>query len=348
MASWSPVARAFALPALLAAGLVAAAGFGDPGAGLPQNLRAAGFGGDGAVAFSPQYPLWSDGADKERWMRLPPGTAIDASDPDAWQFPPGTQLWKSFSVAGRPVETRYMERAADGSWRFGTYVWNEAGTDAQLAPARGVAALPVATAPGRRYAIPSRTDCLACHASASVPVLGVSALQLSPDRDPLAPGARPPGPQHADLRALVARGWVRGLPRELLEQPPRIAADTPVERAALGYLHGNCAHCHNGSDNRVPVRLTLAQRVRDPRASRDEALRSAVQAPARWRAADADDAVVIHPGHAAASALAQRMQSREKRVQMPPLATQWPDPDGLAVVLRWINQDLTLPKEKLQ
>jgi hypothetical protein len=36
------------------------------------------------LAFSPQYPLWSDGASKRRWISLPPGTAIDGSDPDAW------------------------------------------------------------------------------------------------------------------------------------------------------------------------------------------------------------------------------------------------------------------------
>ena len=30
----------------------------------------------------------------------------------------------------RPVETRLIERLADGSWRFATYVWNAAGTDA--------------------------------------------------------------------------------------------------------------------------------------------------------------------------------------------------------------------------
>lgn len=347
MAPWPVPARAFAWPALLVAGLVAAAGPLDPGAGLPQDLRTTGFGAKDAVGFSPQYPLWSDGADKERSMRLPPGAAIDASDPDAWQFPAGTQLWKTFSVGGRPVETRYIERAGNGSWRFATYVWDEKGQQAQLAPAKGTS-VAVPNAPGGRYAVPSRTDCLACHASANVPVLGVSALQLSPDRDPLAPGAKPRQGGQLDLRELVARGFVRGLPRELLERPPRIVADTPVERAALGYLHGNCAHCHNGSDNRVPVRLTLAQSVSDPHRSRDDALRSAVRAPSRWRAADGDDAVVIHPGHAGASALAQRMQSRDPRVRMPPLATREPDGDGLALVMRWIDHHLDNPKEKVQ
>src|SRR6476661_7825652 len=63
---------------------------------------------DDNLAFAPQYPLWSDGTTKRRWIHLPAGTAIDASDPDAWEFPPGTRLWKEFSF-GRPVETRLIE-----------------------------------------------------------------------------------------------------------------------------------------------------------------------------------------------------------------------------------------------
>ena len=31
------------------------------------------------IAFAPQYPLWSDGTRKQRWIRLPRGRAIDAA-----------------------------------------------------------------------------------------------------------------------------------------------------------------------------------------------------------------------------------------------------------------------------
>src|SRR5882672_1507911 len=106
--------------------------------------------------FSPQYPLWSDGATKRRWLSLPHGTFIDAARPDAWEFPRGTRLWKEFAFAGRKVETRFIERLPDGSWRFAAYVWNEAGSEAVLAPAAGFAALPVEQAPGGRYAIRPR------------------------------------------------------------------------------------------------------------------------------------------------------------------------------------------------
>src|SRR5262245_5644757 len=44
--------------------------------------------------FVPQYPLWSDGAEKSRWIQLPEGARIDVSDVDAWRFPTGTKFWK--------------------------------------------------------------------------------------------------------------------------------------------------------------------------------------------------------------------------------------------------------------
>src|SRR5215213_11094322 len=89
------------------------------------------------LPFAPQYPLWTDGAAKRRWISLPPGSAIDASDPEAWTFPIGTRLWKEFSFAGQRVETRYIERQPDGQWRYAAYAWSADGRDAQLVPASG-------------------------------------------------------------------------------------------------------------------------------------------------------------------------------------------------------------------
>ena len=52
----------------------------------PQRLRDTGLYSDWAgktvtaeaMRFSPQYPLWSDGAAKARWIQLPRGAWIDA------------------------------------------------------------------------------------------------------------------------------------------------------------------------------------------------------------------------------------------------------------------------------
>lgn len=299
-----------------------------------------------ALAFTPQYPLWSDGAEKRRWMRLPPGTAIDARNPDAWDFPPGTRLWKEFALGARRIETRYLERRADGTWRYATYAWSADGREAWLVPAGGAELDAIAGLPDGRYELPSRDDCRACHEGAAVPVLGASALQLSTERDPLAPHQQAAQAGEADLRLLTERGWLHHLPRALLDTAPRIAAASATERAALGTLHANCGHCHNDDGAPVPVRLVLSQRVADPVASRERVLASIVDVPSRHRSrAPTADARRIAPGHPERSVLALRMRSRDPRLQMPPLGTRLADPEGLALIERWIANDLSPRKE---
>jgi len=327
--------------------------FCAPEVAPPQRLSDTGLYAPGSTSvvraenlpFAPQYPLWSDGTTKRRWLYLPPGSFIDASRPDAWEFPRGTRAWKEFSY-GRPVETRYIERRADGSWLYATYVWNDDGSDAMLAPASGIQALPVALAPGGRYDLPARIDCLACHEGAAAPLLGISALQLSPDRDPLAAHAAAAAATDLDLPGLVARGLLRNLPPAMLERAPRIAAASPTQRAALGYLHGNCGHCHNDSGAPAPVRLMLAHSVAAGAASTERVLASVVGASSRFRARGAPQATtLVAPGRPDASVLALRMRSRDALMQMPPLGSRQPDAEGLALIERWITHDLSSPKE---
>lgn len=340
--------------ALMSAGLLARSELrADAIPALPQHLSETGLFVHGSTTkvrggvlpFSPQYPLWSDGASKRRWIHLPPGTFIDASRPGAWEFPVGTKLWKEFQL-GRRIETRFIERLRDGSWSYATYVWNDEGSDAALAPPEGIAA--AASTGSSTYAIPSESDCRACHEGAPVPVLGFSALQLSPDRDPLAAHGRPPNPDEIDLSELVNRGWVRNLPQTLIENPPRIRAASPAERAALGYLHGNCGHCHtnpNDSDASVPVDIRLATDISDP-ASTDKILQSLMTSSTRFRLPESDAALPpIAPGSARESALAVRMSSRNAYVRMPPLGTALPDSEGLALIARWIDHHIKKPKE---
>jgi hypothetical protein len=303
---------------------------------LPEHLSDTGLFVEGSTTevrpdvlpFSPQYPLWSDGAIKRRWIYLPPGTSIDASRPSAWEFPKGTRLWKEFRLERR-METRFIERLADGSWRYATYIWNDDGKEAVLA---------LSGAQLRSYAVPSESDCRACHEGPAVPVLGFSALQLSSDRDPLAPHAETLRSDEIDLRALVERGLVRNLPASLIKAPPRINASSPTERAALGYLHGNCGHCHTkSSDASVPIDLLLAQDVADAD-STPKVLRSLLTASSQFRMPGTTTAVpLVSPGKSRDSALPMRMQSRNASVQMPPLGTAIPDSEGLALIARWID-----------
>ncbi|MBI3347648.1 MAG: hypothetical protein HY020_10615 [Burkholderiales bacterium] len=222
---------AFCLVVALGLGTVAIAARAE----LPERLSQTGLDGAGVRAFEPRFALWSDGAAKRRWIALPPGTQVDASQPNAWRFPVGTRLWKEFSVDSRRVETRHLVLGADGRWEFASYVWD--GADAMRAPARGQ----VLTLPdGKRYDIPSVGDCIACHAGARSPVLGFAALQLGPA-----------------VPALLREGLLRGAPARWVTQAPDFVAINAAEHAARGYLHGNCGHCHFDGGVPVPLRLAL-------------------------------------------------------------------------------------------
>lgn len=311
-------------------------------AGPPQRLADTGLYADpgarklapGVLAFTPQYPLWTDGATKERWFRLPEGTAIDASVPDRWVFPVGTKFWKEFSW-GRRVETRYMELRSDRTWTYATYVWNTDGSDAVLAPERGLPRVGTDRA-GVAFDIPSQSDCRACHEGHPSRVLGFSALQLSPDRDPLAPHADTKAADDLDLADLRARGLVRGLPEHLAATPPRIAAASPRARAALGYLHGNCASCHNGSGPLAALGMSLEQTLAPGGA--DQVARTAIGRASGLQLPGATERIAA--GAPERSVVHRRMAARAPATRMPPLGTREPDCTALDLLAAWIREDL--------
>jgi len=293
----------------------------------------------GTLLFSPQYPLWSDGATKTRWMRLPKGTFIDARNPDIWRFPVGTRFWKEFRF-GRRAETRFIEHGAEG-WRFAWYVWNEDESEATLVGENGLRRS-VEIREGIHHAIPSRADCRVCHEAGPVHVLGVTALQLSSARDPNAPHAETLPEGAVDLDMLVARRLVRGLPTAVTSAPPRIAAPTPLARAALGYLNANCGGCHTGAGELSSLQFALNYTLNRPFGDPAPAMATVVDKPSKFRVPGMPEAINrLCSGHPDASVVVQRMASRNPLVQMPPLGTQLVDEEALRLIKRWIAEDLT-------
>lgn len=345
--SWAWVAAVLCAVAGANATIAAAPPGGDAPKPVPRSLRDTGLHlADGSIdprnrPFAPQYPLWTDGAAKARWIRLPANTTIDASDPDAWRFPVGTTIWKEFAWNGRRVETRFMRLEPNGTWTFATYVWNDAQTDAELAPDEGVPAA-FEVAPGRRHSIPGLADCNACHGSAPSPVLGFTALQLSEDRDPLAPHAEPLRPGMLTLRALVAEERLASAPRQWTHEAPRIRASDPVERAAIGYLSANCGGCHNDRGPLARLGFSLLHRSGEgPEAARattiDGATRFAIPGVAP------DSVRLVAAGEPAKSAILHRMRSRRPASQMPPLGTVVADTSAIRLVRRWIESLAPVP-----
>lgn len=137
------------------------------------------------IPYSVNAPLWSDGADKERFLALPGLSQIEFTEKNGWNFPEGAVLVKTFALGGRRIETRLLTKQV-GQWYGYSYLWNEAQTDAELVPAEGkdrIYEVRDARAPGgvrrQTWRYPSRTECMVCHSRAANFVLGPSTPQMN-------------------------------------------------------------------------------------------------------------------------------------------------------------------------
>lgn len=267
----------------------------------------------GVRPYQPRFQLWSDGAEKRRWFALPPGATIDTRNMNDWVFPVGTRFWKEFTRDGVRVETRLIQRTGPGplDWAFMAYVWNAAGTDAVATPGG------VTDARGTAHDVPSADRCVGCHGGRASRVLGFSAIQLS----------RTDTPPSVTLRDLVAEGLLSAPPARDFELP-----GNETERAALGYLHANCGHCHNSA--RPPRQ---GARCYDPQRELDFWLRvEALGSPGATPTYASAVGRVVEPGHPECSDVIDLMSRRSGGLQMPPLATERVDSAGVALLTTWI------------
>jgi hypothetical protein len=296
----------------------------------PADLRCTGLYEDWAAkrvawtvrSFSPGTALWSDGAQKQRWLYLPPGQPIDASNPDDWVFPVGTKAWKEFSLGGRRIETRLFAKVKDGAWQRATYLWSADGTTASRTDAG------LRNWEGTGYEVPAVTDCDKCHNGRRDRLLGVEAVGLG---ELAATGLR--------LETLVGEGRIVPAIDPTAAQLP--AALPPAERAALSWLHVNCGvSCHNrASDARAMgtnlfLRLELAQLLAAGQGAvaLDPVVTTVAVATraARW------PGLRITAGAPAQSQLF-RLASSRGADQMPPLLSHLPDPEGTRLLREWIE-----------
>ena len=286
---------------------------------------------DGIERFAPRYPLWSDGANKDRFIYLPSGTRIDTTNPDRFSFPVGTRLYKTFAAGEMRVETRVLEKLSSGvgydRWSALSYAWSADQHSVSAAPSGGVT-----NALGSGLDIPSQANCKSCHnMTGADAVIGFNALQLNHDDGGLT------------LADLLLRGSLvngsTGTPANVSLSNALFPGDAQA-RAALGYLHGNCGHCHGGPTPRAEQRLWSVLGMTDLQDA--PIMKSAVcQCLQLWRGRQNDLGnfyiLRVSPGRAELSGIIGRMSSRIRGEQMPPIGTNHVDPTGLATVRAWID-----------
>lgn len=284
--------------------------------------------------YEPNFALWSDGADKQRWIQLPENGWIDTTDMDRWRFPIGTRVWKEFSLDGQRLETRLIERYgtdADDYW-MGTFVWDASGTDAVFVADGERDVL------GTTHDAPAQRACGSCHSGEPGRVLGFSALQLPQGAAP-GPGSQVPAAASASrpevtLERLIAADWLSSAPPSGGHYGP---PGDDLTAQALGYLHANCGHCHNPwATPWGTTHLLLRLDVGSVNAEESAVFQSIVGAELdHFQATEAE--LRVSPGDPDRSAIIERMASRRPSVQMPPLATEAVDEHGVDLIRRWIE-----------
>jgi uncharacterized repeat protein (TIGR03806 family) len=276
----------------------------------------------GLVPYDINAPFWSDGADKDRFIGIPNGTAISINAQDDWVFPPGTVLVKNFRRFGRLIETRHLMRHSDGVWAGYTYEWNAAETEATR-----VRNGKTENIDGEDWIFPDEAECLRCHTVVAGFALGPETSQMN--RDFMYPQT---GRTHNQLETFdvvsMFASPLQGDPATLPSMPdPSDVGANPAQRARA-YLHSNCANCHQpGGPTPVDLDLRYTTSLADMNACNIVPTGDDLGLPM---------ARIIAPGNASRSVLVERMRLRDGN-GMPPLGSTTDDVVGWLIVTGWIN-----------
>jgi uncharacterized repeat protein (TIGR03806 family) len=282
-------------------------------------------------------PLFSDYAEKARFIALPPGTAMTYDAEKAFEMPVGCTIIKNFyytNDATQPqkgrniIETRLLIKEARG-WKALEYRWNAEQTDAALEVAGATLPVQWTDAAGKKqqvsYILPNLNQCKGCHSyDGQFTPIGTTARQLN----------RGDGEQNQLLQWQKA-GYLT-LPEhfDVVKAPqlPDYRKDgTGTTEAARAYLDGNCAHCHNPHGPASTSGMFLDYEQADP-------MRIGINKPpvAAGRGSG-DRKYGIAPGKPSESILIYRMESDDPGIRMPELGRQLPHKEGIALVKTWIK-----------
>jgi uncharacterized repeat protein (TIGR03806 family) len=313
----------------------------------------------GVEPYALNTALFSDYAHKLRTIWLPSGTKARYDAAEAFDFPVGTIISKTFyypRFAGsqdavlrvreqsgetrdgldlkqmRLIETRLLVRRQSG-WVALPYVWNAEQTEATLARAGDSVSLEMLAADGSQaqqfsYQVPDENQCAGCHATdnstRAIQPIGPRARHLNRE-DPWHPGEN-------QLTRMAAIGRLEGLPANGISRNARFDdATAPLEDRARAYLDVNCGHCHSQRGPADTSGLWLDAATADPiRLGR-------CKPPIAAGQGTGDHLFDIVPGRPEESILVYRMDSLDPGAMMPEVGRATVHEEGVALIRDWIK-----------
>lgn len=293
--------------------------------------------------------LFSDYAEKSRFIFLPPGTHMNYRAEGPLDFPLGTIITKTFSFyvpEGQgskliPIETRLLTKRKAG-WVGSDYLWDLERREAYLALGGAVKPMEILVHNRDRahidYGVPNRRQCASCHVTDAEFGLG----KLSP----IGPKAKfmnwiADGSQN-QLVELAQKGYLKGLPANLADVPTvpewNMPGSGPLDARAKAYLEINCAHCHNPVGSAKNTGLYLLSGV-----ASNTAAYGFCKPPTAAGLGTGGRPVDVTPGDAEQSILYHRLTHNQLAVRMPQLGRSVVHEEAGELIKNWIDQ---MPSEK--
>jgi len=300
----------------------------------------------GLIPYELNSPLFSDNAEKLRWVSIPTDGNRDSATEQIqfrpelpWTYPAGTVAVKHFELptnANNPLqrrrlETRFLVATGNGDFYGLTYRWRLNGSDADLVSEAGASAnYTVTEADGssrvQRWDFPSRSDCRTCHNKGGGVFLGLTTWQLNRAIN----GAGTPRNQLDIWAVSELFNAPIGSPAYLPAAAPLDDTTAPLETRVRSYLASNCANCHNDrseEDLNADFDLSFWNTLAETRMVNGVPLYDL----------GVNDARVVKPGSPDASVLLLRMEATDVH-KMPPIGRNLVDDQAVALVRQWIEE----------
>ncbi|MDX2020238.1 MAG: hypothetical protein SF187_08350 [Deltaproteobacteria bacterium] len=280
----------------------------------------------GLIPYDVNAPLWSDGAVKRRFMMVPDGQRIRVLPDGDFVLPVGSMLFKTFELAGKMLETRFLVRHTDGDWAGYTYVWDQDGKNEAklLGDETSTRSIGLQT-----WQFPSRSACLSCHTEAAGRSLGLELGQLNGDHT--YPGDRKAN-QLATLEHIGLFESALSPAQYLVRYAAATASSSSLQVRARSYLHSNCSHCHRPNGLQTEGNLPDIDLRFDVVLAQTNLIN---RMPVRGEFG-VPGVLLVKPGAPLQSMLTVRMKTTVANVRMPAIGSTVVDATGVALINEWI------------
>jgi uncharacterized repeat protein (TIGR03806 family) len=303
--------------------------------GQMSNLEPA----EDVIAYQLQTPLFSNYAEKSRFVKLPVGSSATFHPSEEFELPTGTYIIKNFyypndfrdEAKGKHIlETRIMYKDETG-WQTWPFIWNDEQTDAMYDPTGDTKTISYINAQGKKietnYLIPNKNQCKGCHLKDnSVVPIGIAARHLNY-------AINYPEGTINQLQYLKQKGILSELPEAgVASNADWQDKSQPLNDRARAYLDINCGHCHRPEGAASTSGLFLHAHETNQTAL------GIMKTPVAAGRGSGGRMYDIVPGKPDASILLFRMQTNDPGIAMPEIGREQLHTEGIALIKEWIRQ----------